>query len=111
MARLEVTGRKVPRVEAARPGNDEDDEDEGDKPSADSKPTTAPREAAARAPPDDADALTVEEFCRRHRISRGAFYLRLDEMPLTYMVGTRRYISKEAAARWRREREELQQSA
>jgi hypothetical protein len=48
---------------------------------------------------------TLEEFCRRHRISVQLFYEFKDEMPLTIRVGTRVLISKEAAAAWRRERE------
>ena len=54
---------------------------------------------------DEVDAFTIEEFCRRHRISVQLFYKFKDEMPLTFRVGTRVLISKEAAAAWRRERE------
>jgi nucleoid-associated protein YgaU len=75
MARPEVTGRKV---------------------------AVARSETAAF---DDVDAYSVEEFCRRHRISVQAFYKHQDEMPVTFNVGTRRLISREAAACWRAERE------
>jgi hypothetical protein len=54
---------------------------------------------------DEADLYTVDEFCRRHRMSKQAFYRRLSEMPTTFTIGTRRYITREAAARWRSERE------
>jgi hypothetical protein len=54
---------------------------------------------------DDIDAFSVEEFCRRHRISVQVFYKRRNLMPATFMVGTRRLISREAAAAWRRDRE------
>jgi hypothetical protein len=65
----------------------------------------ANQRGAAHAYTDDADAYSVEEFCRRHRISVQAFYKYQDEMPVTFNVGTRRLISREAAARWRAERE------
>jgi hypothetical protein len=53
----------------------------------------------------DVDAYSVEEFCRRHRISVQQFYKRSDLMPDSFYVGSRRLISREAAARWRAERE------
>jgi hypothetical protein len=56
-------------------------------------------------PVDDADAYSIEEFCRRHRLSVQLFYKLKDEMPPTFSVGKRRLISREAAARWRAERE------
>jgi hypothetical protein len=64
--------------------------------------------ASARLEPtalDDADAYSVEEFCRRHRISVQLFYKFKDDMPATFRVGTRVLVSKEAAANWRAERE------
>jgi hypothetical protein len=54
---------------------------------------------------DDGDAYSVEEFCRRHRISVQLFYKFKDDMPRTFNVGKRVLISREAADRWRRERE------
>jgi len=75
MARPEVTGRKM---------------------------AVANHEPAAL---DDADAYTVEEFCRRNRISVQAFYKHSSLMPNSFYVGTRRLISREAATRWRAERE------
>ena len=51
---------------------------------------------------DDADAYSVEEFCARHRISPQLFYKLKPKglMPVTFNVGTRVLISKEAAAAW-----------
>jgi hypothetical protein len=59
------------------------------------------REAA-----DDVDAFSVVEFCKRHRISVQLFYKNRKQMPRTFNIGTRVLISKEAAAAWRREREQ-----
>jgi hypothetical protein len=54
---------------------------------------------------DEADAYSVEEFCRRHRISVQLFYKFKDDMPLTFKIGSRVLISRESAANWRAERE------
>jgi hypothetical protein len=54
---------------------------------------------------DDADAFSVVEFCRRHRISPQLFYKFKDQMPVTFRIGTRVLISRESAARWRAGRE------
>ena len=56
---------------------------------------------------DDADCYTIEEFCRRNRVSIQMFYKRPDLMPRTFNVGKRRLIAKETAARWRAEREAI----
>jgi len=55
----------------------------------------------------DYDALSIDEFCDRHRISRGTWYnlLKANKAPRFITVGSRRYISREAAEEWRRERE------
>lgn len=57
---------------------------------------------------DDCDAYSVEQFCARHNISRSTFYLlvREGQGPRTFKIGTRTLISREAAAVWRRSREE-----
>ena len=49
---------------------------------------------------DDCDAYGVDEFCRRHDISRAYLYLlwRRGEGPRYMQVGARRLISKEAGA-------------
>jgi hypothetical protein len=56
---------------------------------------------------DHADAYSVDEFCARHRISTQMFYKLRSQglMPLTFRVGTRVLISREAAEAWRRARE------
>jgi len=54
---------------------------------------------------DDVDAFSIEEFCRRHRISVQLFYKLRDQMPATFKVGNRVLISCEAAKAWRRKRE------
>jgi hypothetical protein len=62
---------------------------------------------------DDADAFSIGGFCARHRISPQLFYKLkpLGLMPVTFSVGTRVLISREAAAAWRRERENAAQIA
>ena len=56
---------------------------------------------------DHADAYSIDEFCARHRISPQLFYKMrpLGLMPVTFNVGTRVLISREAADAWRRTRE------
>ena len=69
---------------------------------------TGRKTATARSEPavfDEADAYSIEEFCRRHRLSLQMFYKRPDLMPDTFSIGKRRLISREAATRWRAERE------
>jgi hypothetical protein len=55
----------------------------------------------------EGDCLTVAEFAKRHRISVQMYYkLRGQGLtPAEIRLGTRVLISKEAAERWRRERE------
>ena len=53
------------------------------------------------------DAFSVAEFCKRHGISPQLFYKFKNQMPVTFRVGTRVLISREAAARWRAEREAI----
>jgi len=55
---------------------------------------------------DDADAYSVDEFCARHRFSVQLFYKNRKQMPRTFKIGSRVLISKEAAAAWRRQREQ-----
>jgi hypothetical protein len=59
----------------------------------------------------DGDAYSIGEFCARHRISAQLFYKLRPQglMPATFRVGTRVLISREAAAAWRRERENAAQ--
>ncbi len=64
-------------------------------------------------PSIDADAFSINEFCERHRISRQLFYRlkAMGLMPVTFKLGTRVLISREAAAAWRRAREAATQMA
>ncbi|MGY4318999.1 hypothetical protein [Bradyrhizobium sp. JR3.5] len=59
------------------------------------------------------DAYSIREFCERHGISSQMFYKLKPQglMPVTFNVGTRVLISREAAAAWRREREAAAQMA
>jgi hypothetical protein len=52
-------------------------------------------------------AYTIPEFCDAHRISRAHYYnlKRLGEGPDEARAGDRVFITMEAAARWRRQRE------
>jgi len=72
----------------------------------------ARREVTGRKPihantADHADAYSIDEFCARHRISPQLFYKLKPQglMPVTFNVGTRVLISREAAEAWRRARE------
>ena len=60
---------------------------------------------AGRQALDEADAYSIGEFCRRHRISVQVFYKFRHEMPATFRVGSRVLVSRESAARWRAARE------
>jgi hypothetical protein len=75
------------------------------------RPEVTGRKIALLDVADDADAFTVNEFCARHRISVQLFYKNRKQMPRTFNVGTRVLISKEAAAAWRREREQAAQAS
>jgi hypothetical protein len=72
------------------------------------------RRQQPRAPPDDDDddsdhdgAFSIRAFCQRHSISESFFHkLRsLGLGPAIMRVGARTLISREAAKRWRAERE------
>jgi hypothetical protein len=58
-------------------------------------------------PAGEADAYGLAEFCARHRISLQMYYKLAQQglAPQTFNVGSRVLVSKEAAARWRAERE------
>jgi hypothetical protein len=70
------------------------------------RPKVTSRKIALPAVADDADAFTVNEFCARHRFSVQLFYKNRKQMPRTFNIGKRVLISKEAAAAWRRQREQ-----
>lgn len=68
---------------------------------------TGRRSLAAKEQISDADAYSLAEFCRRHGISLQLYYKLVTQglAPVTFRVGTRVLVSKEAAAAWRAERE------
>jgi hypothetical protein len=51
--------------------------------------------------------MTIPHFCKRHGISESMFFKLQNQglAPTTMTVGSRKLISIEAAAAWRRERE------
>jgi hypothetical protein len=59
------------------------------------------------------DAYGVDDFCKRHGISRAYLYLlwRRDAGPRFMQVGARRLISKEAASDWRQAMERAPKAA
>jgi len=107
MARGEITGKKPTQTadKAKRlPG----------RPIADAtaiEPTTktepeAPAKAKAtpiRGPPTPAAWYTIRTFCEAHKLSQAMYFkLKADKRgPREIAVGTRRYVSFEAAAEWR----------
>lgn len=54
-------------------------------------------------------AYTVDQFCELYNISRAFAYKLWDSGlgPRYYKVGTRRFVSVEAAEEWRKQNEEL----
>jgi hypothetical protein len=55
----------------------------------------------------EAQAFSIDHFCAIHDISRASLYSlwAAGNGPAFFRVGAKRLISKEAAARWRQERE------
>ena len=53
----------------------------------------------------DVDAFSIEDS-QRHRISVQLFYKLREQMPVTFRVGSRVLVSREAAAAWRHAREQ-----
>jgi hypothetical protein len=52
----------------------------------------------------DRAAYTIDEFCMAHRISCRTFYDLIERGELMH-IGSKKLISAEAAAKWRRQRE------
>ncbi|WP_426614492.1 hypothetical protein [Bradyrhizobium sp. McL0616] len=75
------------------------------------RPAVADRKPIQANAADHVDAYSIDEFCARHRISPQLFYKLKPQglMPLTFSVGTRVLISREAADAWRRARENAAQ--
>jgi hypothetical protein len=90
MARPEVTGKKTTQ--------------KADSPKYRRRPVTADSNSLA---------MSIREFCRLHGISEDQFFKMKREGwgPVTMKVGSRTLISHEAAADWRREREEAAATA
>ena len=72
-----------------------------------SRPARKPARKSATAQPLEKFAFSIREFCEAHSISIAMFYLmqQRGEGPATMQVGTHQRISREAAERWRRQRE------
>jgi hypothetical protein len=62
---------------------------------------------------EEIEATSIETFCRRHGFSVATYYnLRAQGLaPREAFVGGRRLITKESAARWRRDREGFSEAA
>ena len=58
-------------------------------------------------PTTERDCYTLDEFCRRHAISRGTFYnlKAIGKAPVEMRAMGRVLISRESAEAWRRARE------
>jgi len=55
--------------------------------------------------PNDRDAISIAEFCRRHGISQ-SFFFKLQAQgraPRTLKIGARRLIAREDARTWRKQ--------
>jgi hypothetical protein len=59
----------------------------------------------------EVDAYSIPGFCERHSISLAFFYKARDQMPASFHIGKRHLISKESAARWRKQKEREAASA
>jgi hypothetical protein len=114
-----------PQSSPETPGPDQENlppeargDDDGEEPQNPQRPVKAYHglPSRARGPPpgvDDAsdrdrDAYSVATFCARHSISVPLFYKMKSQgkAPATFYAGVRQLISREAAAAWRRQREE-----
>lgn len=53
----------------------------------------------------DIQSYTIKEFCSAFRISRSFFYKlqKQGKAPRTYKLGTRTFVSVEAAEKWRQD--------
>jgi predicted DNA-binding transcriptional regulator AlpA len=69
--------------------------------------SAAPITIAPQSIVGDADAFSVDQFCKRHGICRAHFYnlAKAGRAPRIMKVGSRTLISREAAAEWRRQME------
>jgi hypothetical protein len=70
------------------------------------RPEVTGRKRQRRSPVLPPSAMSIPEFCDRHRISQAFFYLLKErgQAPKIMELGHRRLITCEEAARWREER-------
>ena len=56
------------------------------------------------------EAFTIDEFCRAHGFSRAHYFnlQKLGDGPRVMRVGSRVLISRESAADWRKDREQIE---
>jgi len=107
MARGEVTGKKPAQTadEAKRLPGPAIADSAAIEPTVKSEPDAPakPKAAPIRGPPVPAAWYSIKEFCAAHRISMAMYFkLKSDERgPREIAVGTRRYVTFEAAAEWR----------
>jgi hypothetical protein len=111
MARGEITGKKPAQTadEAKQPPGPPSSDPEAIEPTNKTEPD-APAKAKAtpiRGPPIPPVWYSIREFCQAHRLSISMYFkLKAQGLgPREMAVGSRRYISFEAAADWRRARE------
>jgi hypothetical protein len=100
MGRPEVTGKKTTEADnRATRGHNRGPPLDDDGPKYRRRPVSADANSLA---------MSIKEFCRLHGISEDQFYKmqRGGWGPTTMKVGSRTLISHEAAAEWRRSREE-----
>jgi hypothetical protein len=107
MARGEITGKKPVKTadEAKRSPGPPIADATATEPTAKSEPDSHTKGKATpiRGPPVPAAWYSIKDFCAAHRISQAMYFkLKADKRgPREIAVGTRRYVSFEAAAEWR----------
>ena len=64
-------------------------------------------------PPTDRKALSIDDFCAEHSLSRSLYYKmrKAGTGPIEMKVGARTLLSVEAAAAWRRRMEKAGEAA
>jgi hypothetical protein len=111
MVRGEITGKKPAQTadEAKRLPGPPIADTEAIEPTAKTEPDAPAKVKATpiRGPPVPAAWYSIREFCQAHRLSISMYFkLKAQGLaPRELAVGSRRYISFESAADWRRERE------
>jgi hypothetical protein len=82
----------------------------GRRPGSPSSPSVRANSTGPPKSTEERDAYSIDEFCRRHGISRGTYYnLKTRGLgPREARAMSRVIISVEAAADWRRQRETIE---